>query len=117
MTFLLLLPAILSLLTLGAHFFRARNWLGLAFVLVLLVLPAVRKPVCARIVALALLFGAAEWIRTAYRIGSARADHGLPWMRMAVILGAVALVTGLSAIPFRSRRLKRWFRTDATAAG
>jgi hypothetical protein len=113
-TFLLLLPAILSLLTLGAHCFRAANWVGLAFVLLLLALLAVRKPVCARIVPLALLFGVAEWIRTAARIGSLRASEGLPWTRMAVILGVVAVITGLSALPFRSRRLKLWFRVNAT---
>lgn len=113
-TFLLLLPAILSLLTLGAHFFRARNWLGLVIVLLLLVVLAVRKPVCGRIVALALLLGVAEWIRTAVAIGSWRASQGLPWKRMAVILGVVAVVTGLSAIPFRSDRLRRWFRVVAS---
>jgi hypothetical protein len=111
--FLLLLPAILSLVALGAHCFRAANWVGLAFVLLLLALLAVRKPVCARIVSLALLLGAAEWIRTAVRIGSFRSSQGLPWMRMAVILGAVALATGLSALPFRSGRLKDWFRVAA----
>jgi vacuolar-type H+-ATPase subunit I/STV1 len=114
-TLLLLLPAILSLLALGAHLFRAGNWLGLAFIALLMGLLAVRKPLSARIVPLALLFGVAEWIRTAVRIGSARAEQGQPWMRMAIILGAVALVTGLAVIPFRSRRLKRWFGADLPA--
>jgi hypothetical protein len=114
-TFLLLLPAILSLLTLGAHFFRARNWLGVGLVVLLLILLAVRKPVAGRIVALALILGVVEWIRTAVSIGSWRASQGLPWVRMAVILGVVGVVTGLSALPFRSDRLKRWFRVVATA--
>jgi hypothetical protein len=113
-TFLLLLPAILSLLTLGAHCYRGANWPGLGFVILLLILLAVRKPVCARIVPLALLFGVAEWIRTAYRIGSFRESQGVPWVRMVVILGAVALITGLSALPFRSDRVKRWFRVDGS---
>jgi ABC-type uncharacterized transport system permease subunit len=112
-TFLYLLPAILSLLTLGAHCFRGANWLGLGFVALLLVLLAVRKPVCARIVALALLFGVVEWLRTAYRIGSSRMSEGQPWVRMAVILGIVAVITGLSALPFLSTRLRTWYRMEA----
>jgi hypothetical protein len=113
-TFLLLLPAILSLLTLGAHFFRARNWPGLGVVLLLLILLAVRRPAAGRIVAIALMLGVVEWVRTAVSIGSWRASQGLPWVRMAVILGIVAVVTGLSAMPFRSDRLRRWFRAGST---
>lgn len=113
MAFLLLLPAILSLLTLGAHFFRAGNHVGVAVAVALSALLAVRRPWVARVVPVALLFGAAEWIRTAVRIGSWRMHEGRPWVRMAVILGAVALITGASAAAFLSDRLKTWYRVGA----
>ncbi len=112
MTFLLLLTAILSLLTLGAHFFRAGNWVGVVAAVALLALLAVRKAWVARVVPAALVLGALEWIRTAVRIGSWRMQQGHPWVRMAVILGVVALITGLSALPFLSKRLKAWYRVD-----
>lgn len=114
MTFVWLLPAILSLIAIGAHCFRAGNYLGMAVVLGLVALLAVRKSVAARAVQLGLLFGAALWIRTAFRIRAVRIEDGQPWMRMAIILGAVAVITALSGLSFRSARLKRWFRMDAS---
>jgi hypothetical protein len=39
-----------------------------------------------------------------------RARAGEPAMRMTIILGAVALLTGLSALLFRTARLRRRFR-------
>ena len=44
-----------------------------------------------------LLLGAFEWLRTLAGILEMRRVLGQPWQRMAVILGAVALVTALSA--------------------
>jgi len=34
---------------------------------------------------------------------------------MAIILGAVALLTGLSALPFRSGRVKGWFNAHGAS--
>lgn len=92
-------PLVLSSLLLAAHFFRSGD---LAFVLLVLVAPllvATREIGAVRIVQFLLVAGAAEWVRTAYSIAQHRAVMGAPVTRMLFILGAVALVTLLAALP------------------
>ena len=103
-------PVVLSLGLLGAHFFRAGMQVPVALCLVLVVLLAVPRPWAARLVQAALVLGAVEWIRTLVAIASVRAAAGQPATRMAVILGAVALVTLASARVFRHRRVAGFYR-------
>ena len=105
-----LLPAALSLLLLGAHFLRTGNLALVALSLVLLGLLFVRRRWAAHTVRFALVLGAAEWIRTLIVLASFRAELGLPWLRLAVILGSVAAAALLSLLAFRGRRARRWFR-------
>jgi hypothetical protein len=105
-TFLALLPVGLSLLVLAAHFYRAGNVVFFVGALVLLTLTAVPKRWAARMLQAALLLGAAEWIRTASAFVSQRQADGRPWIRLALILGGVALVSALSALLFRTRALR-----------
>jgi len=104
---LLLTPVVLSLLVLGAHFLRSGNILLLLVVVVLLGLLAVRRRWAARTVQVALVLGAAEWVRTMVVLAAFRVQVGQPVRRMVVILGCVALVTALSALVFRAARLRR----------
>lgn len=105
-----LLPVVLSLLVLAAHFLRAGNLILVILCLALLGLLAVPRAWAARTVQAALLLGAVEWIWTLSRLASARAEAGEPALRMSLILGTVALVTGLSALLFHTARLRRRFR-------
>jgi hypothetical protein len=115
MTFLHLVPALLSLLVLGAHFLRAGNLLLLGAVLGLMAILLVRRPWAARAVQVALLLGTAEWARTLVVLAGARARAGEPAARLVAILSCVALATGLSTLVFRTGRVRRWFeRTDDT---
>jgi hypothetical protein len=59
-----------------------------------------------RVIQAALVLGALEWLHTLYLIIQVRTEYGMPWTRLAVILGAVALLTALSALVFRFRSLK-----------
>jgi hypothetical protein len=106
MTFLALLPVGLSILVLAAHFYRAGNVLLFIAALLLLALIAVAKPWAARTLQTALLVGAAEWLRTMASFVSARQAEARPWLRLAVILTAVALVSALSALAFRTKALR-----------
>ena len=54
-----------------------------------------------------LLLGSVEWIRTLCVLTADRQRAGEPWIRMAVILGSVALGTGGSVLVFRSRSLRK----------
>jgi hypothetical protein len=110
MTFVMLLPAILSFLVLGAHWLRAGNLPLVAAILALIALIAVRRPWAARTLQAALAVGVLEWVRTLIGLAAERMRAGEPVVRLAVILAGVAAVTGLAALTFSSARLRRWYR-------
>ena len=58
------------------------------------------------VIQVVLLLGAVEWVATLYSVAQFRIASGLPWARMAIILGSVALFTTLSSLVFRSKALK-----------
>jgi len=101
-----LLPVALSLIVLAAHFMRAGNTLMVVVVLMVLGLLGVRRRWAARVIQLTLLLGAAEWVRTLARLVTWRAQAGQPVSRLLLILGSVALLTALSALVFRSPRVR-----------
>ncbi len=110
MNFIRLSPVFISVLLLAAHFYRA----GL-IVLVFLILASpfillARKPWAVRIIQIELVLGGIEWIRTAINFVQIRQSYNMPWTRLAIILGAVALGTFISAFVFRSRFLKDRYR-------
>lgn len=101
-----LLPVILSMLMLGAHFYRAGHLLLAFGALLALGLLFSRRPLAARLMQGLLVTGAVEWLATAGRLVISRQAQGLPWLRLATILGLVALTTLLSALVFRTNGLK-----------
>ena len=107
MTFLFYVPIVLSLAVLGAHFLRYGSDIGVAASLILIGLLFVRKAWVARLVQIALVLGAIEWLRTLFLLAQMRAAMGQPATRMTIILGAVAVVTFCSAFLFQSTRLKK----------
>ena len=101
------IPIVLSLLVLTAHFLRG-GCLPLAVGLLgLLALLAVRRPWVARLMQGVLTLGALEWIRTLVTLAMQRSDQGEPFLRMALILGAVAAVTLVSVLLFETQKLRR----------
>jgi hypothetical protein len=108
-TALLLAPAALSFLVLGAHFLRAGQLALVALAVGLLALLFVRRRWARLTVQGALLLGAAEWVRTTLELTGERASMGRPYGRMVVILGAVAAVCVLSALLLLAPRARRWF--------
>jgi len=111
-----LLPVGVSLLVLGAHFLRGGNVVLVALVLVALGLLGVRRPWAARFVQVALLLGALEWVRSLVQLAGWRVQTGQPATRLVVILGSVALFTGLSALVFRTPSVRRRFGLGQGAA-
>ena len=105
-----LLPVVLSLIVLAAHFMRAGSMVMVGVVLVLVALLGVRRWWAARAVQVALLLGAAEWVRTLVQLMALRTQSGEPVLRLLFILGGVALVTALSVLVFRTARLQRWYQ-------
>lgn len=103
MTVLLLTPAVLSALLLGAHFLRSGHVLIVLLVLSAVPLLLLRRRGAVRLVQAMLLLGALEWLRTLWQLAQFRVMVGAPYLRMALILGAVALFTALSAALLSAR--------------
>jgi hypothetical protein len=104
-----LLPVVLALAVLAAHFYRAHAWVPFGVTIGLAPLLLVRAPWAARVLQAALLLGALEWLRTAAVLVAMRQSMGQPWTRLALILGAVALVTAACALLFRWRPVRERF--------
>lgn len=105
-TWLLLAPG-LALTVLAAHFYRAGAWAGVGAALLALGLMLVlRRRWVPALLQLCLLAATLEWLWTAFMLAQQRMALGAPWQRMALILGAVALLTAASAAVFRHRRLR-----------
>ena len=102
-----LTPVFLSFILLAAHFLRASQIPLVSICLLPPVLLFIRKAWVVRVVQAALVLGGVEWVRTLAALSSRRQMVGEPWVRMAVILGAVALVTFLAVLVFRSQGLRK----------
>jgi len=110
-----LLPVMLSLLVLGAHFLRGGNVVLVVLVLVGIGLLGLRRPWVARLVQAALVLGALEWVRSLVQLTGQRMQEGQPATRLVLILGSVALFTLLSALMFRTTRLRLRFGLGRSA--
>ena len=110
LNFLKLIPVILSMLLLGAHFYRAGLTPVAAGCALLPLLLLLRKTWVPRLFQAVLVVGAAEWGRTLYLLAQMRIAFDQPWGRLALILGGVAAFTLLSALVFESAGLRRRYR-------
>ncbi len=104
MKILRLLPVIFSMLLLVAHFYRAGHLLLAGGALLSLGLLCIRQPQAIRLMQGLLVAGAVEWLFTAVRLVMDRQTQGLPWLRLALILGLVAFGTLLSALSLRTTK-------------
>lgn len=110
MNALLLTAPVLSLALLAAHFHRAGQWPLEAACVALAGALALPRAWVARLVQASLVLGALEWSWTLFVLVQQRLALGQPWLRLAIILGTVALLTLAAATVFRSRRLRRRYR-------
>jgi hypothetical protein len=99
-----MIPAVLSLLVLGAHFLRQGQTLLLVISVALIGLLAVPRRWALRVLQAALVLGAVEWIRTLIVLFQIRGEMGMPVTRMVIILAAVALFTAASALVVPTNR-------------
>lgn len=109
-SFLSLLPVIFSLLLLTAHFMKVDI---LPLVILLLISPLgllIKKPLIPRIYQIILILGSLEWIRTLIHYASQRQDKGEPWMRLAIILIVISLLTLASSLVFFTKSQKSRYK-------
>jgi hypothetical protein len=112
MNLLRLIPVLLSFGLLAAHFSRTNLFPLVILSLAIPLLLFIKKAWAARSIQFLLLLGAAEWIRAMFGYIGARKAIGDDWGRLAIILGAVALLTALSGLVFRGSHLKQRYRLD-----
>lgn len=105
-------PIVLSLLALGAHFFRSGDLVLVAAAALLIPALAIRRPWAARLVQAGLAFGVIEWLRTTMILTAERMHADAPYQRMLLILVAVATITLISALLFQTRSLGRIYGLD-----
>ena len=104
---LLSIPVLLASLALAAHFLRgAQAGAALACAAMPLLL-ALRRRWVKIVLQLFFIAGAGIWVETALELSQHRMALGLPWQRVALILGVVALATAGAALALQARPMRR----------
>ncbi|KPK09522.1 MAG: hypothetical protein AMS20_00350 [Gemmatimonas sp. SG8_28] len=112
MTGFALTSVILSCVLLAAHFSRHEIPVLVALSLLAPFLLFAKRPWVPRLLQLLLVLGALEWVRTAAVLAARRIDAGEPWLRMVLILAAVALLTSGAAALLQPTRVRSRFEVD-----
>ena len=115
-TCLLITPVVVSSLLIGAHFFRHGHLLFMAIGLLPLVALLIRHPLSARFIQGILVLATVSWLRTAYHLAAIRAAMGMPYMRLLIILCAVAGFTFTSIFVFQSKTLREFYKLDTASS-
>ena len=109
MNFIRLLPAILSLLLLSAHFSKIGiPILSIVFLIVPFLL-LIKKQWVPQLIQIVLIIGFFEWIRALLYYVQQRLEIGEPYVRLIIIIGVVALFTGFSTLVFRNRKIRELY--------
>lgn len=111
-----LAPVILSFVALGAHFLRRGE---LAVTIIFILLPFVLyvpQRWAMRMVQAVLGFGVLVWLNTAMEMRATRMLEGRPAGRAMAIMGAVALLTLISALLLESKTIKAHYAAESGSA-
>ena len=105
-----ILPIILCFLLLAAHFGRA-NLLILQIISILIPFLLFWKTKVATIIIQACLtLAGIEWIRTTVYYARIRIENGEPWLRLAIILGTIAILNFATILVFKTRSMKEKYK-------
>jgi len=110
MNVLRLFPVIFSFLILSAHFSRAGSPLLTIIFLLLPILLFIKKAWVVRLIQIFLVIGSIEWIRILFVYVNERQAIEEPYIRLVIILGIVAFLTGLSTLVFRNQALRERYK-------
>lgn len=99
----------LALLLLAAHSLRWGNYGASSLWLCLGLLPLLRQAWTRLVLQGALLLGAWQWLQTSQLLVGMRLTLGQPWLRLALIMAAVLLLTLLAAALLQHRALRSMF--------
>lgn len=88
----------LSCWLLGAHFLRSGHLVLTAIMITAPLILLIREIWSVRVIQVLLGIAFVEWLRTLWLLVEVRRADGDPWMRLALILGVVALLAMGSAL-------------------
>ncbi|MCK4654258.1 MAG: hypothetical protein KAU01_07425, partial [Candidatus Cloacimonetes bacterium] len=57
-----------------------------------------------------LMLAGIEWIRTTVYYARIRIENGEPWLRLAIILGSVAVLNFATVLVFRTKSMRERYR-------
>ncbi|MDJ0765930.1 MAG: 4Fe-4S binding protein [Myxococcota bacterium] len=110
------LPPILSAVLLAAHFLRSGSP-GLVITCLLApLLMLIRRQWIPVVIQLLLVAAALEWVQTAGQLIQVRQALGQPFLRLAFILGGVAMVTAASTLVFQTAAFKKRYAHGKSTA-
>ncbi|GIK38765.1 MAG: hypothetical protein BroJett011_25980 [Chloroflexota bacterium] len=101
-----IIPLIVSAFLLGAHFLRQGNLWLVGLCLLALGLLWVKKRWSLIVLQFLAYLGALIWASTAISIVQQRLALGEPWLRVAIILGAVVLLSVLAGLLLNTPAVK-----------
>ena len=101
-----ILAIIICSLLMAAHLSRADMFILLIISLLIPFLLIWKNKISARVVQLFLVLYGLEWIRTIIYYARIRTENGEDWLRLAVILGVVAILNFATILVFRSKSMK-----------
>ncbi|MEE1675569.1 hypothetical protein SNR37_000895 [Agarivorans aestuarii] len=104
-----LAPCCICFMLSAAHFYHAYQQIYVALCIMGLFSILIRHPICLRLNQCAMLLLTAEWINTIAEIYVVRSAYDQPWLRMAFILGLVALLHLATALLFQHYKVRRYF--------
>jgi hypothetical protein len=115
MTFLLVLPSIVAVITLAAHYARFGAYFVSVLLLALLPLLLIDRKWVARMMEVVLALAALEWVLILVDVIGQRNIENRDFSKTAIILGATALFSLVSALLYETPRLRRRYHPDGAA--
>jgi hypothetical protein len=101
-----ILPIIICSLLMAAHLGRANMFILQIISLLIPFLLIWKSKISARTIQLFLVLYGLEWIRTLIYYAQIRIENGEGWLRLALILGVLAILNFATILVFRSKCMK-----------
>ena len=106
------LPIVICFLLMAAHWSRADMNILAVITLILSLILFWKSHISGRIVQVVLFLFGLEWIRALISYTRQRIEDGEDWVRLAIILGVVALFNFASILVFRSRYMRERYNLE-----
>ena len=101
-----ILPIVLCSLLMAAHLGRANMFILQYISLLIPFLLFWKNKISARAIQLFLILYGFEWIRMIFYYARIREPKGEDWLRLAIILGVVAILNFATVLAFRTKSMK-----------